>query len=723
MSRIEFVSPALNGALEAIQRGWPVLPLFGIAMTGACECAEGVHCNSVGKHPWLKNWRENASLDETTVRSWFSSKPRSNYGIVTGEPSGIVVIDADNPDAVAYAQELLGAATFTVTTARGAHFYCAKPTVPVTCAIGVVDGIDVKGDGGYVVGPRSRKKNGGRYEAAQTNTFAMFPMSLLENGRDGRSSPVFYSATSHTEGTSTKWLNDAIAKVEHGDGRNETGFWLACQLRDAAFSREEATPIMHAFVAAVPEKDHSYTLAEAEASITSAFSQPARPRAVDLIKVPKKLIADPDEETPVVHPTAAPEPERWQHRISDDALYGLAGDIVRAIEPNSEADTAALLIHLLVMFGNVIGRTARWYAEGDPHYCNLFAVIVGRSSRGRKGTALGQIKRVFATAFREWCDQNIRSGLSSGEGIVYHLRDARIRTKMLDDGSIKETVDDEGVADKRMVAVETEFASVLKNAGRQGNIVTNILREAWDSGSLSTLTKNEPQKATGAHLSVIGHVTHEDLRQHLSATDAANGFGNRILWICSERSKFLPEGSSLAPDLLADFGARLEKAVEFAMSVGEVKRDAAATQLWAQMYRELGAERSGLYGAVTSRAEPQVMRLACIYALLDESGVITPEHLTAANAVWSYADESARTLFGKSTGDDLADRVLAALLEAGSAGLTKSELLKEVFRNNKRAADIDAALRLLERAGSARRERQQRAGRSVDVWLAVEERV
>ena len=103
-------------------------------------------------------------------------------------------------------------------------------------------------------------------------------------------------------------------------------------------------------------------------------------------------------------------------------------------------------------------------------------------------------------------------------------------------------VSDMGVADKRLLVIEPEFASVLRVAGRDGNTLSTVYRQAWDSGLLRVLNKNSPVKATGTHISIIGHITRDELLMELSNNDKVNGFGNRNLWLCVQRSKFLPDG-------------------------------------------------------------------------------------------------------------------------------------------------------------------------------------
>jgi len=99
-------------------------------------------------------------------------------------------------------------------------------------------------------------------------------------------------------------------------------------------------------------------------------------------------------------------------------------------------------------------------------------------------------------------------------------------------------------------------------------------------------------------------------------------------------------------------------------------------------------------GAVTGRAEAQVMRISAIYALLDKSRLIRQEHLEAALALWDYCEQSAAWIFGTSTGDRNEDKILRALRHAEN-GLTQTEISSEVFNRHAPSAEIDEALRLL----------------------------
>jgi hypothetical protein len=413
--------------------------------------------------------------------------------------------------------------------------------------------------------------------------------------------------------------------------------------------------------------------------------------------------------------------DRWPDPIEPAAYHGLAGELVKVIEPNSEADPVALLTQFHVAFGNLIGRTAHFRAEADTHYCNLFIALVGTTSKGRKGSSWGQTRRILASIDQKWCEERVMGGLSSGEGLIWAVRNAIYKLESVKEkGQIvgtQEVLVDGGVDDKRLMVLEPEFGSVLKVIGRERNTLSNIIRQAWDTGTLRTLTKNCPAHATGAHISITGHITRDELRREICETDMANGLANRFLWLCVRRSKCLPEGGALRSEDFAPIVQRIGECVEFSQNVGTVQRDRQARQIWAQVYPKLSEGRPGLLGAATSRAEAQVMRLATIYALLDRSAVVCAEHLMAALAVWEYAEQSAKYIFGSALGDPTADAILRALREHPE-GMDRTAI-REYFQRHKTAEEIGRAASVLEDASLVRREHQKdTGGRPREVWFA-----
>src|SRR5690606_14877967 len=101
---------------------------------------------------------------------------------------------------------------------------------------------------------------------------------------------------------------------------------------------------------------------------------------------------------------------------------------------------------------------------------------------------------------------------------------------------------------------------VLKAAQREGSILSAVLRDAWDRGDLSNMTRHSPLRVKGAHITVVGHITVEELHRQLTETEAANGYANRHLFFWVSRSKRLPNGGRLDDSDVAALGSRVGKA-------------------------------------------------------------------------------------------------------------------------------------------------------------------
>jgi uncharacterized protein DUF3987 len=368
------------------------------------------------------------------------------------------------------------------------------------------------------------------------------------------------------------------------------------------------------------------------------------------------------------------------------ALHGLAGEFVEKVEPHSEAHPAALLVGLLAAFGNLVGRHVYARAEADQHHGNIFASMVGLTSKGRKGTSWGHILRLSERVDSEWATDRIVHGLSSGEGLIAAVRDP--------------TNKDEGISDKRLMVVESEMAGTLQVLRREGNTLSSILRAAWDSGSLSTLTKN-PMRATGAHVSILAHVTKDEIRNCLRSIDIANGFANRFLWVAVERSKVLPDGGKLAEGDLAQIVALLKLRAKEACDPREIERDEEAKDLWRDVYEDLSEGRPGVVGAVTARAEAQVLRLALLYSLLDGADEIEIPHLEAALAIWRYCEDSALWIFGTEKEHQAAeDHVLIEAVRRRGGRATVSTIARHGPRRWRGDPDgVEIAFRRLAQAG------------------------
>src|SRR5262245_53622239 len=176
---------------------------------------------------------------------------------------------------------------------------------------------------------------------------------------------------------------------------------------------------------------------------------------------------------------------------------------------------------------------------------------------------------------------------------------------------------------------KSNFSSLSKIERREGITLIEILRKAWETGNLRNTVKHNPMKATGAHIAIIGHITIDELQRTLTTTDAANGFGNRFLWLCVRRSKLLPDGGAFHTVDFNPLLTKLREVLTKAKSIQQMHRDQDAKTAWHAVYPMLSKERPGLVGTLLARAEAQVLRLSMLYALLDGTDTIRTEHLYA----------------------------------------------------------------------------------------------
>jgi hypothetical protein len=352
------------------------------------------------------------------------------------------------------------------------------------------------------------------------------------------------------------------------------------------------------------------------------------------------------------------------------AYHGLAGEVVACLSPQTESDPNALLLQYLTSFGNVVGRLPYYFIEGAQHFPNLFVVLAGESSKSRKGTSAQHIRNIIRIADPEWATNNVPSGISSGEGIIHTIRDPVYGMKK----GVEELID-AGIDDKRVMFDEREFSQALRVMNREGNVVSRVVRDAWDSPEvLQTVTKHSPTRATHPHISIVGHITIMELRMVLDQTSMANGFANRFLFACVRRSKLLPHGGALDAEVIKQLGTRTLAAVTAARAINRVVMTPAAHQRWDDVYEGLSESRQDLLSYITSRGEAQTTRLALIYALLDGAAEIDTAHLEAALATWSYGQASAAYIFGDLIGDPIADAILRALRAGGALGMSRADI-------------------------------------------------
>ena len=161
----------LDEAMRYLARGWSVIPANWVREDGSCSCGNPSCGDNAGKHPKvLWNDYQERLPTEAEVQRWWRTWPRANIAIVTGKVSGIIVIDVDPRHGGDESMRDLGPLPDTLTALTGGggdHKYYRHPGRIVANGSGVNSGlrpgIDVRGDGGYVIAPPSIHRKGGVY--------------------------------------------------------------------------------------------------------------------------------------------------------------------------------------------------------------------------------------------------------------------------------------------------------------------------------------------------------------------------------------------------------------------------------------------------------------------------------------------------------------------------------------------------------------------------------
>jgi hypothetical protein len=714
-------SPLQSAALQYAAKGLRIIPLHNF-IDGCCTC-EKPGCGSPAKHPLTPNGVHAATTDQEIIQQWWSeTEGLANVGIATGEDSGLVVVDVDaksgGPATIIRMENDHGQLPRTPTVETGGggkHFYFRYPAgQTIGNRAGILPGIDIRANAGYVVAPPSSHASGNTYVWAvpPDEPLADVPAWLLDlilgkpiSSTDVQPRPA-HAATTLVVQTALDDLGSHPGATE--GQRNDT----LCRLAGAHLACGENPDDVLALALAWAERC-SPPMPETEVARTIKSLAEKHKRTTLFVRSQSDADAE-FEKLPL------PAPPTWP-TLKESALHGLAGEVVQLFAPQTEADQVAILVSLLVVVGSIVGRRPFFPVEGDKHYANLFAVLVGDSSRGRKGTSLGRTISLVEAVDPAWTKDCMTTGLTSGEGLIYAVRDAVETMEVVKEkghvAGYESVIRDHGVDDKRLLIIESEFAQALRVLRREGNTLSPVIRSAWENGNLKTLAKNSPTKATDAHISILAHITRPELSQYLSDVELFNGFANRFVWPMVRRSKRLPHGGQ--PLNLKPLQERLAKACTTASKIECMARSTAASALWSQLYPHLTAEdRTGLYAAATGRAEAQTLRLSMLYALLDGSPVIDIPHLLAAYALWDYCDASAKIIFGQAETNNPLEKFLLETIRK-MPGAHRKALYKTTGGHISAEAMVGALAGLRDR-GLVRCETAATGGRPAERWFPCE---
>lgn len=408
------------------------------------------------------------------------------------------------------------------------------------------------------------------------------------------------------------------------------------------------------------------------------------------------------------------DPEAWPV-LKPDAIYdGFIKRFVDAACENSEADPAAVLMTFLTRFAVEVGRNPfMWIGDGKQRV-NLLTAVVGATGNGRKGTSAKPVDRLFNFDATDYKVAITTPGpLSSGEGLINAVRDKVKKYKKEEWVTI-----DPGVEDKRLYVQSEELASAFKAMQREGNTLSTVIRQVYDSGSLAPLTKSNKITATGAHIGIVGHITVCELESLLDQIEFRNGFTNRFLWVCSRRQKNVPFPKPIPDQSLTNMQTKLLDILRFSREASEMSISDGTRKIWAVIYPELSKGQGGIIGDVLGRATNHVIRLSMLHALMDSSATIEPCHVKAALAIWSYCEQSARYIFESQAA---ANPVQKKIIDALQAGPKTATDIYKFFQNHVNSEKIKVAIKVLMEQGRILNGIEKGAGRSTTTYFLQKE--
>jgi hypothetical protein len=384
-------------------------------------------------------------------------------------------------------------------------------------------------------------------------------------------------------------------------------------------------------------------------------------------------------------------------QLHPDALAGLPGEIAVRVADATGADPAAALMCTLAFLGNAAGPQPHIvFGGGVEHPARFFVVVVGDPAQGRKGTAVSAVLRLFTAADQAWAGR-ITGGLKSPEALI-----AKVDDDLSDDG--------------RLMIIEAEFARLAEQMARTG--FSPVLRAAWDGEVLANDVKDSARcrRASHAHVSMVAMITPAELLHHHRRLSQAGGLESRMLFCMSAPSSDVNPFEAASADM-SDLTERLRKTLEASrngilMHVDPISRVLLlergvqpsvtlplADELirdWRSLVRaRLPRTDAEDIGSLWARAEVQVVRLACAYAVSDCAPAVGLDHVNSALAAWRYCAESAEILFGIPVGQESSpvDPAKAAKvirhLYRSKGWVSRTAISKDVLKGNTSAADID----------------------------------
>ena len=705
---------SLAYALALQKRGWAVLPLHSVDAAGECSCRNRA-CRSPGKHPWLPDGLKGASHDPADARIWFNRWPAANLGVRTGSISGIWALDIDprngGDDALAELELENGALPPTLvnlTGGGGQHFIFQLPEDGMACGK-LAEGIDIKGEGGYIVVPPSGHQSGGFYRWRDDAAEVLpAPAWLLTRPRQVPVPVLPLGRLQHqAEPEKAAEIREAL-EVVPADDRDE---WLfaGMALHSAADQLGEA--VAFRLWSEWSQKSAKYD-AKDQARVWASFDDSGGVTLSTLFGLAKKYgygLSRQDErrELPTVSQVELASAEQdGVVEMPDYLLYpkGILGLMVDWIDATSIRPQRPFAVAAaLTVAGTILGRR---YATETNLRTNLYVVSIGPTGCG-KNHARTAAKRILLA-----CGLGDRLGgeeLASGQAIISRAAKSPTVLFQLDEfGLLMQAIQNPN-AGSHLVAILSNLMKLFSSSAD-----TYIGTEYADQDKRPRIEIECPS------VSVYGTTTPETFYRALGSSHVVSGYLNRLLvvetsvnrprrqqpvrqdvpasivkWAKAANTSSTAGGGNLV-------GVNPKAPIEVAMTEGaEAVFDAFDQEIGRLMDRDRGTGLDALH----NRAWEHAAKLALIHALCRS---LTRPAIHAEDAEWAIAFvkwSQARMIHevkmrvADSPFQARVKECHLALIRAGDRGLTSREMARTGAWARLTPRDRQQVLEALELAG------------------------
>lgn len=238
----------MDFALKYAADGFAVFPVYEPVQGtrdpgGLCSCSCGkVDCK--GKHPRTSNGCTDATTDVETIKGWWTQWPGANIGLVTGKKSGLSVVDLDGPEGIQSGRKLGISSIVTSLTGNGKQLFYADAGGNLKNSVKkIAVGVDIRGDGGYIVVAPSLHPNGKRYvwmgQGLNRNLLPPIPPVISGITQEGQK-----VATTSTLRKPDGWIAEAIKEMQNGHIHN-TLIRVLGKFRQHNFNEEDTYALLY----------------------------------------------------------------------------------------------------------------------------------------------------------------------------------------------------------------------------------------------------------------------------------------------------------------------------------------------------------------------------------------------------------------------------------------------------------------------------------------------